>query len=200
MKIIQSGEILYRLIDDWQLVYSPQGQTLNIKCPPRQAHKPHEFIPKGISKFRLPAGCRTELEDHFVCSDSSISSDSGLEPIKLPNVVSLNIPDVSPEYLEAIMSDMIKDGLYRPTMNDIIEAHEHMEDLDHHSFRSMIVWIIFAIVIIFLIAFTIYIFHYLYQIRSTISTILKHKFRKAFISTFLSHHILQKKPIQNQPA
>jgi hypothetical protein len=30
MKIITSGEILYRLNDDWQLVYSPQGQTLNI--------------------------------------------------------------------------------------------------------------------------------------------------------------------------
>ena len=81
MKIIQSGEILYRLNDDWQLVYSPRGQTLNIKCPSRQAHKPTEFIPKGISKFRLPAGCRTELEDHFVYSDSSISSDSGLEQI-----------------------------------------------------------------------------------------------------------------------
>jgi hypothetical protein len=203
MKIIQSGEILYRLNDDWQLVYSPQGQTLNIKCPTRQAHKLHQFIPKGFSKFQLPPGCRTELEDHFVYSDSSISSDSGLEHIKLPNIVSLNIPDVSPEYLKAIMSDMTKDDLYRPTMNDIIEAHEHMEDLNHHTFRSIIVWIIFAIIIIYIIAFILYIFHYLYQIRSTISTILKHKSRKAlytFISTFLSHHILQNPPIQNQPA
>jgi hypothetical protein len=203
MKIIQSGEILYRLNDDWQLVYSPKGQTLNIKCPSRQAHKPTEFIPKGISKFRLPAGCRTELEDHFVYSDSSISSDSGLEHIKLPDVVSLNIPDVSPEYLETIMSDMIKDGLYRPTMNDIIEAHEHMEDLEHHSFRSMIVWIIFAIIILFLIAFTIYIFQYLYYIRATIYSVLKLKSRKAlytFISTFLSAQILNPTPIQNHPA
>ncbi len=98
---------------------------------------------------------------------------------------------------------MTKDDLYRPTMNDIIEAHEHMEDLNHHTFHSIIVWIIFAIIIIFIIAFILYIFHYLYQIRSTISTILKHKSRKAlytFISTFLSHHILQNPPIQNQPA
>jgi hypothetical protein len=201
-KIIQSGEILCRLNDGWQLVYSPRGQTLNIKCPSRQTHKPTEFIPKGISKFRLPAGCRTELEDHFVYSDSSISSDSGLEHIKLPDVVSLNIPDVSPEHLETIMADMIKDGLYRPTMNDIIEAHEHMEDLDHHSFRSMVVLIIFAIIIIFLIAFTFYIFHYLYYIRSTIYSVLKLKSRKAlhtFISTFLSNQILNLSPVQNQP-
>jgi hypothetical protein len=203
MKIIQSGEILYRLNDDWQLVYSPHRQTLNIKCPSRQAHKPTEFIPKGISKFRLPAGCRTELEDHFVYSDSSISSDSGLDHIKLPDVVSLNIPDISPEHLETIMADMIKDGLYRPTMNDIIEAHEHMEDLDHHSFRSMIVWIIFAIVITSLIAFTLYIFHYLYYIRSTIYSVLKFKSRKAlhtFISTFLSTQLLHMPPVQNHPA
>jgi hypothetical protein len=58
-------------------------------------------------------------------------------------------------------------------MNDTIEAHEHMEDLDHHSFCSMVVWIIFAIIIIFLIAFTLYIFHYLYYIRSTIYSVLK---------------------------
>ena len=101
------------------------------------------------------------------------------------------------------MSDMIKDGLYRPTMNDIIEAHEHMEDLEHHSFRSMIVWIIFAIIILFLIAFTIYIFQYLYYIRATIYSVLKLKSRKAlytFISTFLSAQILNTPPIQNHPA
>ncbi len=151
MKIITSGEILYQLDDNWQLVYSPKGQTLNIICPTRQAHKPHQFIPEWISKFQLPPGCRTELDDHFVYSDSSISSDSGLEHIKLPDVVSLNIPNVSPEYLEAIMADMTKDGMYRPTMNDIIKAHEHMQDLSHQTSLSMIVWNIFAIVIILLL-------------------------------------------------
>jgi hypothetical protein len=96
----------------------------------------------------------------------------------------MNIPDVSPEHLKTIMADMIKDGLYRPTMNDIIKAHKHMEDLDHHSFRSMVVWIIFAIIIIFLIAFTLYIFHYLYYIRSTIYSVLKLKSRKALYTFF----------------
>jgi len=202
LKIITSEEILYRLNDNWQLVYSPNGQTLNIICPTRRAHKRHEFIPKGISKFQLPPGCRTELEDHFVYSDSSISSDSGLEHVKLPDVISLNIPNVSPDYLEAIMSEMTKDGMYRPTMNDIIEAHELMEDLSHQTSFSMIVLIIFAIIILFTIAFTLYIFHYLYQICSTISTVLTLISCKAlytFISTFLTNHILHPPPIQNQP-
>jgi hypothetical protein len=39
MKIITSGEILYRLDDNWHLVYSPVGKTLYIICPSRQAHK-----------------------------------------------------------------------------------------------------------------------------------------------------------------
>ena len=125
LKIITSGEILYRLDDNWHLVYSPERQTIAITCPARQAHKPHKFIPKGISQFQRPPGCRTKLTDHFVYSDSSISSDYGLEHIELHDIVSLNIPNVSPEHLEAIMSEMIKDRLYRPTMNDTIEAHEH---------------------------------------------------------------------------
>jgi hypothetical protein len=202
MKIITSGEILYRLDDNWHLVYSPAGQTIAIICPSRQTHKPHMFIPKGISKFQLPPGCRTELADHLVYSDSSISSDSGLEHIELPDVVSLNIPNVSPEHLEAIMSEMTKDGLYRPTMNDIFKAHEHLEDISNQTSVSMIVWIVFAIVLIFIIAFLSYTFHYLYNICATISTVLKLKTRKAlytFISTFLSKHILNTPQIQPQP-
>ncbi len=100
------------------------------------------------------------------------------------------------------MSEMTKDRLYRPTMNDIIEAHEHLEDLSNQTSTSMIVWIVFAIVLIFTIAFISYIFHYLYNIRATIATILKLKSRKAvytFISTFLTNYILHPPQIQNQP-
>jgi hypothetical protein len=202
MKIITSGEILYRLDDNWHLVYSPEGQTIAITCPARQAHKPHKLIPEGISQFQLPTGCRTKLTNHFVYSDSSISSNYGLEHIELPDIVSLNIPNVSPEHLKAIMSEMIQDGLYRPTMNDIIEAHGHLEDISNQTSVSMIVWILFSIVLIFIIAFLSYTFHYLYNIRATISTVLKLKTRKAlytFISNFLSNHILNTPQIQPQP-
>ena len=150
---------MYRLDDNWYLVYSPEGQTIAITCPPRQAHKPHKFITKGISQFQRPTGCQTELTNHFFYSDSSISSDYGLEHIELHDIVSLNIPNVSPK---AIMSEMIKDGLYRPTMNNIIEAHEHQEDISNQTSVSMIVWIVFSIVLIFIIAFLSYTFHYLY--------------------------------------
>ncbi len=98
MKIITSGEISYRLDDNWHLVYSPEGQTIPIICPTRQSHKPQKFIPKGISMFWLPAGCLTIMNDHFIFSDTSISSDSGLEHIEQPNVHSLNIPKVSLEH------------------------------------------------------------------------------------------------------
>jgi hypothetical protein len=67
------------------------------------------------------------MNDHFIFSDNSISSDSGLEHIELPDVHNLNIPNVLPEHLESIMSKITKDGMYRPTMNDIMEAHEHLK-------------------------------------------------------------------------
>ncbi len=204
MKIITSGEIIYRLEDNWHLVYSPVGQTIPILCPVRQQHKPEKFIPKGISKFRSPAGCQTIMNDHFIFSDNSISSDSGLEHIELPDVHNLNIPNVLPEHLGSIMSKITKDGMYRSTMNDIMEAHEHLEEMTKQTslFTSLIMWIVCRILfIIIIIAFLLYIFHYLYQIRATITSILKINTRKAlrtFITTFQRHHNLNP-ALQAQP-
>ena len=84
----------------------------------------------------------------------------------------------------------------------IIEAHEHLEDISNQTSVSMIVWIVFSIVHISIIAFFSYTFHYLYNICTTISTVLKLKTCKAlytFISTFLSNHILNTPQIQSQP-
>ena len=143
------------------------------------------------------------MNDHFIFSDSSISSDSGLEHIKLNDVRSLNIPNVSPEHLESIMSKMTKDSMYRPTMNDIIEAHEHLEEMTEQTslITSIIMWIVFGVLFVFIIAFLLYIFHYLYQIRTTITSILKintHKALHTFITTFLRHHTLNP-ALQAQP-
>ena len=200
---MSSGEIIYRLDDNWHLVYSPVGQTVPIHCPIRLQHKPEKFIPKGISKFRLPAGCRAIMNNHFIFSDCSISSDSRLEHIKLPDVRNLNIPNVSPEHLESIMSKMTKDGMYRPTMNNIIEAHEHLKEMTKRTslITSIIMWIVFGFLFVIIIAFLLYIFHYLYQIRATITSILKINTRQAlctFITTFLRHHNLNP-DLQAQP-
>ncbi len=203
MKIITSGEITYWLDDNWHLVYSPVGQTIPILCLARQQHKPEKLIPKGISKFRLPARCRTIMNNPFIFSDSSISSDSRLEHIKLPDVHNLNIPNVSPEHLESIMSKITKDGMYRPTMNSIFEAHEHLEEMTERTslFTSLIMRIVFGVLFVFIIAYLLYIFHYLYQIRATITSILKintHKALHTFITTFLRHHTLNP-ALQAQP-
>jgi hypothetical protein len=173
----KSGEIIYRLDNNWHLVYSPVRQTIPILCPVRKQHKPENFIPKGIS-------------NHFIFSGSSISSDSRLEHIKLPDVCNLNILNVLPEHLESIMSEMTKDGMYRPTMNDIIEAHEHLKQMTEQTslFTSLIMWTVFGILFVIIIAFLLYIFHYFYQILATFTTILKINTRKTlrtFNTTFL---------------
>jgi hypothetical protein len=145
------------------------------------------------------------MNDHFIFSDSSISSDSELEQIKLPDVHSLNIPNLSPGNL--LMFEMTKDGMYRPTKNNIIESHEHLEEMTEPTslFTSLIMWIVFGILFVLIIAFFLYLFHYLYQIRATITSILKINTRKAlhtFIATFLRHHnlnpALQASPFMNK--
>jgi len=99
---------------------------------------------------------------------------------------------------------MTRDGLYRPTMNDIIEAHEQLEELNLRTsrFTSLIVFIVFAILFIIIIAFLSYLFHYLYTIRKTISTHLKLKTRKSlyiFIISFLQTLNLTQPENQIQP-
>jgi len=204
MKIVNSGEILYRLDNNKHLVYTPEGQTIPISCPANTMGRKELFLPQGVSEFQLDPGCKTELVDHFVFSDNSIASDSGLEHITLNNVVSMEIPNISPEALESIMSAMTRDGLYQPTMNDIIEAHEQLEELNLRTsrFTSLIVFIVFAILFIIIIAFLSYLFHYLYTIRKTISTHLKLKTRKSlyiFIISFLQTLNLTQPENQIQP-
>jgi hypothetical protein len=98
-------------------------------------------------EFKLKAGCKTELVGHFVFSNSSITSGLGLEHVTLTNIVSLQIPNISPYTLESIMSSMTKDVLYRPTMNDIIEAHDQLEEFTQRTsrFSSMIAWLMFSV-------------------------------------------------------
>ena len=93
--------------------------------------------------------------------------------------------------------------MYRPTMNDIIEAHEHLKEMTKRTslITSIIMWIIFGFLFVIIIAFLLYIFHYLYQIRATITSILKINTRQAlctFITTFLRHHNLNP-DLQAQP-
>ena len=120
MKIIYAEEVIYRLQDNVHLVYTPVGQTIPINCPDKSYEK---WIQKGVSEFQLEAGCKAELIHHWVFADYAISLDTGLQHIILPRESEMGLPNVKPEELEQLLIKMNKNGLYRPTVNDIIEAY-----------------------------------------------------------------------------
>jgi hypothetical protein len=68
MKIITSGEILYRLDNNKHLVYFQQGQTIPIHCPAKKLGQKELFLPQEVLEFKLEAGCKTKLVNHFIFS------------------------------------------------------------------------------------------------------------------------------------
>ena len=56
---------------------------------------------------------------------------------------------------------MTKDGLYQPTMNDIFEANDQLEEFTQRTsrFSSMIALLVFELFFIIIIALLSYIFH-----------------------------------------
>ncbi|MGV0982875.1 MAG: hypothetical protein ACOYB0_11060, partial [Polynucleobacter sp.] len=58
MKVIPSGETVYRLSGNKHLIYSPKGQTVLVNCQGKTADR---AIPKGVTVFHLEEGCHTKL-------------------------------------------------------------------------------------------------------------------------------------------
>ncbi|MGV0982827.1 MAG: hypothetical protein ACOYB0_10750, partial [Polynucleobacter sp.] len=58
MKVIPSGETVYRLSGNKHLIYSPRGQTVLVTCQGKTADR---AIPKGVTVFHLEEGCHTKL-------------------------------------------------------------------------------------------------------------------------------------------
>ena len=150
------------------MFYSPFRQTIPIINPNQDKWDQH-FLREGVSEFQLSPECKTSLTEYYVFADNSISAISGLEHIILNRALNLEIPSISPEALETIMNKMNEDGLYKPSVNDIIEASEHLEELDSKTslISSIVAWIIAFILFIITFAFLFYLFTHLSKNRYT---------------------------------
>ena len=170
MKIVTSGEISFRLNNNEHLVYSPVKQTITIHCPPGADTKKNTdiWLQEGVNQFHLAPGCRTELREHFLFADNSITSDSGFEHITLSGDSMLDIPHITSEGLDHIMAQMKEDGLFRPTVNDIIETSDHLEQLSTRTSlnHSIIGWTTSGIIFLSLIAFIYYLYYHLSAYRT----------------------------------
>ena len=174
MKIVSSGEILYRLNNNKHLAYSPIRQTLKVTCRGGVIAEHQIFLKVGITEFTLQPSCRTELMAHYIFADNSITSDAGLQHLTLSQGSDLEIPQLSTANLELIMAKMEKEGHYRPTVNDIIKEAEHLEELNTKTpfIISIIIWVIILIIIIIIIAFLFPIFRKLRYLQNKFYKIL----------------------------
>ena len=191
MKIVASGELLYRLANNKHLAYSPFPQTLAVTCRGGYIANHQVFLLVGVTEFTLPAGCRTTLASHYIFADNSIASDSGLEHLTLGPGSLLEIPQLTPANLEIIMAKMEHDGQFRPSMNDIIEAHEHLEELNNRTpiIASITFWIITFIIFIIIIAYLFPIISQIKYLRSTFYRILNLKDTAAY-RTFIEDYFV----------
>jgi hypothetical protein len=84
---------------------------------PTKSYK--KWIQKGVSELQLEAACKADLIHHYVFADYAISLDTRLQHIILPREAEMDLLNVQPQKLETIWP---KNGLYRTTVNDTIEA------------------------------------------------------------------------------
>ncbi len=165
MKIVASDEISFRLNNNHHLVYTPIDQTITIKCPTGTENPKNEFIhlQEGVNQFQLAPGCRTALRYHYLFADNSISSDSGFKHITLRGESMLDIPQVNPDSLRNIMAYMKEEGLHNPTVNDIIETHDHLVTMNSRTslISSIIAWTTFGLILSLIIISIFYLYSHL---------------------------------------
>ena len=120
MKIIYAEEVVYKLKDNINLVYTPIQQTVPIRCPNRTYDK---WLQIGVTEFQLDAGCMADFKHHVLLANNAITLEGDVTHISMPRTSNMGIPNVSKQQIEEELDNMKRAGLYRPTVNDLIEAH-----------------------------------------------------------------------------
>ena len=121
MKIIHAEEVVYKLKDNMNLVYTPFQQVVPIYCPTK-TYDQHLQI--GVTEFKIEPGCSADYRHHLVLADNTITLEGGIKHISMPRKPEMGIPNVSRDQLTKELDNMKKSGLYRPTVNELIDNHE----------------------------------------------------------------------------
>ena len=108
-----------------------------------------QFVPSGVSEIQLEAGCQSEMDNSILFSNNSITSATGLDHITLNRDFTLDIPNITPKDIEELVTKMYHLGILNPTMNDIIEASDHLDILRTKIpfIGSIILWVLVIIIL-----------------------------------------------------
>ena len=140
------------------------------------------------------------MENSILFSDNSITSAIGLDHITFNRDFTLDIPNITPKDIEELVTEMSHLGILNPTMNDIIEASDHIDILRAKTpfIGSIISWVFIIIITIFIVAFIYFYFNHLKTIYLTLLSTLNLNTFPQFLSTLQTYFIaFNQKPITN---
>ena len=116
LELQPSRELVKPLLRNEFLIFSPEPQTSFVTC--QNGTQSEIYVPIGISKIHISAGCKANLNDHILVTDNAVRLDTDIihyewnfdSRTKLP----FNDEDL-PERLE----ELLLSGITTPTMNDL---------------------------------------------------------------------------------
>lgn len=118
MDVVPANEVVYQLLRNWFLIFSPAAQTAPIEC--RNGTQSEFHIGPGISKLYLSPGCRANFQKHLLLSDLSIRLPTDIlhfewnwDPATLANLI--------PEDVSPLMQELESGGIVRPSLEDLRE-------------------------------------------------------------------------------
>ena len=131
MKIYQSEEVVYPLLDNWYLVYSPNMQTVPVSCI--NGTSSEIFLTPGVRKINLSEGCRAHFAQHLVIADYSIRLETEIAHIESHSNYRLPFVTLPDEMADRHILNLRKSGLATPTLNDLMEFQREQTDYDQIS-------------------------------------------------------------------
>jgi hypothetical protein len=128
LEIHKTGEIVYQLLNNWYLIYSPSVQTVPISCLNGTQSEKH--LSKGTSRVYISPGCRAHLATHLIISDISIKLDTDLLHFEWKwDAISLG--DLDSSVITPQLALLEENGLFRPTLSDLHELKLHQKQGIH---------------------------------------------------------------------
>jgi Baculovirus F protein len=74
--VTPTKEIVFQLLGNWFLIFSPTVFTSDVNCA--NGTRSRFFIPEGISKHHLSAGCQANFKDHVLFSNNAVRLESDI--------------------------------------------------------------------------------------------------------------------------
>jgi hypothetical protein len=116
LEIQTSQEIVRPLLRNQFLIFSPLSQTSFITCT--NGTQSEKYVPQGISKLEISAGCKANLQQHILVTDNAIHLEGDIVHYEWSFDPRAKLPFMDEEFNDRI-EELLNSGITTPTMNDL---------------------------------------------------------------------------------